>query len=186
MPLVGDRVRLAPRPHRSLRRPLRGRLSTSAPAHAPATRGRGPVRPATGARVELLDEGGGLQQALRRGWLLCRREATQKPRGAVPPARRRCMRTSSSAVTTVGQKATVPLESSASAARSAAASVSDSDEKSVPSHPFTCARQSTHAAGRVQRQRRTHTPRERGRAKERWARLREGSASVPVLSLIHI
>ena len=35
-PLVGDRVRSAPRPHRSLRRPLRRRLFASAPAHAPA------------------------------------------------------------------------------------------------------------------------------------------------------
>ena len=35
MPLVGDRVRLAPRPHRSFRRPLRRRLF-HASAHAPA------------------------------------------------------------------------------------------------------------------------------------------------------
>ena len=40
MPLVGDRVRLASRPHRSLRRLLRRRLFTSAPAHAPAAAGR--------------------------------------------------------------------------------------------------------------------------------------------------
>ena len=40
MPLVGDRVRLASRPHRSLRRLLRRRLFASAPAHAPAAAGR--------------------------------------------------------------------------------------------------------------------------------------------------
>ena len=42
MPLVGDRVRLAPRPHRSFRRPLRRRLF-HASAHAPAAAGRAPV-----------------------------------------------------------------------------------------------------------------------------------------------
>ena len=49
MPLVGDRVRLAPRPHRSFRRPLRRRLR-------PCTRSRGPrarrsliVRPTSSA-----------------------------------------------------------------------------------------------------------------------------------------
>ena len=42
-PLVGDRVRLAPRPHRSLRRPLPRRLFPSAPAaHAPAAARRFP------------------------------------------------------------------------------------------------------------------------------------------------
>ena len=39
---VGDRVRLAPRPHRSFRRPLRRRLF-HASAHAPAAAGRAPV-----------------------------------------------------------------------------------------------------------------------------------------------
>ena len=42
-PLVGDRVRLAPRPHRSLHRPLPRRLFASAPAaHAPAAARRFP------------------------------------------------------------------------------------------------------------------------------------------------
>ena len=40
MPLVGDRVRLASRPHRALRRLLRRRLFAFAPAHAPAAAGR--------------------------------------------------------------------------------------------------------------------------------------------------
>ena len=43
MPLVGDRVGLAPRPHRSLRRYLRRRLFASAPAHAPAASSRRPT-----------------------------------------------------------------------------------------------------------------------------------------------
>jgi hypothetical protein len=42
MPLVGDRVRLAHRPPRSFRRPLRRRLF-HASAHAPAAAGRAPV-----------------------------------------------------------------------------------------------------------------------------------------------
>ena len=47
MPLVGDRVELAPRPHRSFRRPLRRRLF-HASAHAPA--GRAPYAPSSCAR----------------------------------------------------------------------------------------------------------------------------------------
>ena len=49
MPLVGDRVKLAPRPHRSFRRPLRRRLF-HASAHAPAAAGRAPNAPSSCAR----------------------------------------------------------------------------------------------------------------------------------------